>query len=251
MEVDRETEEEVSTKRTREEKKEENETVIFERRCLVSTEAFDNFSQEEDSESCGNSRRDLWDESFGLSGCVSVTWTGVFVVADVLVLSYSMVVMSDAVALDWNFVEPQSFSLSKKRSIVSVENHEDMSYEGKPSKAPPTFRRRMPPTQQQSPCSSIEATQWQTEMEDQGSVWNAPDSTVIAKMEQYPNDNDRMKLEIEELERLLGPEDSEVNLRHVLRNTSRRDGRIFEIFSSKEKSEHLVASNVRLDVSRG
>ena len=45
---------------------------------------------------------------------------------------------------------------------------------------------------------------------------------------------DCMKLEIEELELLLGPEDSEVNLRHTLRNASRRDGGILEIFSSKE-----------------
>ena len=31
-----------------------------------------------------------------------------------------------------------------------------------------------------------------------------------------------MKLEIEELELLLGPEDSEVNLRNILKNASRR-----------------------------
>ena len=63
--------------------------------------------------------------------------------------------------------------------------------------------------------------------------WNA-----IAKMEQYLNHSDCMKLEMEELELLLGPEDSEVNLRHMWRNASRRSGRIFEVFSSKEKSEH-------------
>ena len=33
-----------------------------------------------------------------------------------------------------------------------------------------------------------------------------------------------MKLEIDELELLLGPEDSEVNLRYILRNASRRAG---------------------------
>ena len=68
-------------------------------------------------------------------------------------------------------------------------------------------------------------------MEDQGSVWNAR----------------CMKLEIEELELLLGPEDSEVDLRHILRNVSRSGGRTFEIFNSKEKSEHLVAGKVRWD----
>ena len=115
-----------------------------------------------------------------------------------------------------------------------------MSHEGTPVEAPPTSRRRMmPPTPQQSSYSSIEAVPWQTEMEDQGSGWNACDRTVIAKMEQYLNDSDCMKLEIEELELLLGPEDSEVNLRHTLRNASRRDGRMLDIFSSKEKSEQL------------
>ena len=48
---------------------------------------------------------------------------------------------------DWEYVEPQSFSFSRKRSIVRVENQEDMSYEGTPVKAPPTSgRRMMPPT---------------------------------------------------------------------------------------------------------
>ena len=37
--------------------------------------------------------------------------------------------------------------------------------------------------------------------------------TVIAKMEQYLKESDNMKEEIEELELLLGPEDSEVDLR--------------------------------------
>ena len=42
-------------------------------------------------------------------------------------------------------------------------------------------------------------------------------------------------------------EDSEVNLRQILRNASRRGGRIFEIFNSKEKSEHSVECKVRWD----
>ena len=53
--------------------------------------------------------------------------------------------------------------------------------------------------------------------------------TVVANMEQYLSDNDCVKLEIEELELLLGPEDSEANLRYILRNANRRGGRIFEI----------------------
>ena len=49
------------------------------------------------------------------------------------------------------------------------------------------------------------------------------------------NESDCMKLYIEELEFLFGVEDSEVNLRPILRNAGRRGGRIFEICSSKKR----------------
>ena len=99
-----------------------------------------------------------------------------------------------------------------------------MSYEGTPVKATPTSRRRMMlATPQQSSRSSIEGMQWQTEMEVQRSSRNARERTVIARMEQHLDASDCMKLEIEELEELLlGPEDSEVNLRYILRNATRR-----------------------------
>ena len=112
MEVDRETKEDMGEKRKREEEKEVNEKVIVKRRCVipVSTEAFDIFSQVEDSESCGNSCGDLRDESCGLSD-----WTGVLVVTCVLVCPSSAVAeMCEGVSSDsdWEFVEPQSFSFS-------------------------------------------------------------------------------------------------------------------------------------------
>ena len=45
-----------------------------------------------------------------------------------------------------------------------------------------------------------------------------------------------------ELESLLGPEDSEVDLRQILRYARRKKGgRIFEIFSPKGQSERLSA----------
>ena len=64
----------------------------------------------------------------------------------------------------------------------------------------------MPPTPQQSSHSSTDERQWQAEMEVQGSSRFARERTVIAKMEQYLNES-------EEVELLLGPEDSKVNLR--------------------------------------
>ena len=71
---------------------------------------------------------------------------------------------------DWAVVGPQSFSFSRKRRAVCGKNQENMSDEGTPVKAPPASRRKiMPPTPQQCSPSSIEAMQWQTEVEDQES----------------------------------------------------------------------------------
>ena len=64
----------------------------------------------------------------------------------------------------------------------------------------------MPPTPKQSSHPSIEETQWQTEMEVQGSSWGARDRTVTARRENYLNKSDCLKLEIEEFELLMGPE---------------------------------------------
>ena len=67
---------------------------------------------------------------------------------------------------DWAFVEPQSFSFSKKRSIVGEDNRGEMSYEETPVKAPPNTRRRMmPPMPQQNSHSSTDERQWQAEIE--------------------------------------------------------------------------------------
>ena len=67
---------------------------------------------------------------------------------------------------------------------------------------------------------------------------------VVARMMKYLNKSDCLKLEIEELELLMGQEDSEVNVRKILTRVNRRGSRIFEIFSTKEKSEQFVASKV-------
>ena len=99
----------------------------------------------EDSESCGISWGDPWDESCGLPDCDSVTWTSLPVVNDVLVSSSSAVAeMNETVSSDsdWEFVEPQPISFSKKRWIVCAETEiqEEMSYEGTPVKALPSTK---------------------------------------------------------------------------------------------------------------
>ena len=57
-------------------------------------------------------------------------------------------------------------------------------------------------------------------------------------MENYLVKSDDMKLEIDELELLMDPEDSEVDLRYISTHAGRRGSRIFEIFSTEEISDH-------------
>ena len=47
--------------------------------------------------------------------------------------------MCEGVPLDseWDFVEPQSFSFSKKRNFDCLEEQEDMNFEGTLVKVPP------------------------------------------------------------------------------------------------------------------
>ena len=57
---------------------------------------------------------------------------------------------------DWEFVEPQSLSFSKKRAHGCTDTQEEMRYEGSPVITPPFSRRRMtPPTPLQNSYISI------------------------------------------------------------------------------------------------
>ena len=69
---------------------------------------------------------------------------------------------------DWEFLEPQSLSFSKKRSSVWEENQGEMGYEGSPVKLPPnTSRWVMPPTPLQISFSSVDESQWQADLEEE------------------------------------------------------------------------------------
>ena len=74
-----------------------------------------------------------------------------------------------------------------------------------------------------------------TSSNNDGSPWSAQERTAIARMEQYVNDY------------FLGPEYSDVDVRHMLRNATREGRNFFEVFSVKEKGENLVASKLRWD----
>ena len=141
----------------------------------------------------------MWDDLGGLSDGDLGDWVDVLVVlhvtdVHVFVSPPSSVVTEtcEGVSLDsdWEFVEPQSSSFSKKYSFVWAISQEEMRYE------PPASRRRMMPSApQQSSHSSIEDAQWQTEMEVQGNSWNDHARTVTARMEQYLITSDCLKLE--------------------------------------------------------
>ena len=108
-------------------------------------------------------------------------------VTDVLVSPSSVVIeMCDVSSMcsDREFVEPQSFSFSKKRAHCCTDTQEEMRYEGLPVKAHPLSRRRMtPPTPVQNSNTSFEREQGSYEEEGRG--WNARERTIIARTKQF------------------------------------------------------------------
>ena len=118
-----------------------------------------------------------------------------------------------------------------------------MGYEGSPVKAPPNTRRRiMPPTPQQISFSSTDESQWSADLEEQPSIWSTRERRVIAAMENYLDKSDEVKVEKKTLGLLVDQEDSKVCLRKIPAHARRRGSRMFEIFSTKEKADHSVAS---------
>ena len=121
-----------------------------------------------------------------------------------------------------------------------------MSYERSPVKAPSsTGRRMMPPTPQQISQSLTDESQWQADLKAQRSIWSTRERRVTTGMEGYLDKSDGIKVEIEVLELLMDPEDSEACLRYILTHARRRGSRIFDIFSTEETIDHLVASRDR------
>ena len=102
----------------------------------------------------------------------------------------------------------------------------------------------MPPTPLQSSHTSYEERQWQIEVEDQ--ILDARDRTVSARTKQYLEKGDGMKVEVEESQSLLCPEDSEADFRRIFEEGRNKQGHaIFETFSSEGPSEFLVVGRAR------
>ena len=124
---------------------------------------------------------------------------------------------------DWEFVEPQSFSFSKKRAHGCTDTQEEMRYEGSPVITPPFSRRRMtPPTPVQNSYISVMRDHGRHEEEGRG--WNARERTIIARTKQFLERSRSVKVQVEVLEALLGPEDVDVDLRRILKEARDEQG---------------------------
>ena len=79
--------------------------------------------------------------------------------------------------------------------------------------------------------------------------WTACDRAVVARMEHYLDRSESLKVEVEELEYcLLGPEESEVGIRHIAMNArSRKLRRLFHVFGVQGQGGLLVVIAVRWD----
>ena len=89
-----------------------------------------------------------------------------------------------------------------------------MNYEETLVKAPPYTKRRMrTPLPQQSSSSTME----------EGSPWSAQERTAIARMEQYVNNSDCIKVDTDEVEECsLGLEYSDVHVKHIFKKCDKR-----------------------------
>ena len=77
--------------------------------------------------------------------------------------------------------------------------------------------------------------------------WTACDRAVVARMEHYLDRSESLKVEVEELEYcLLGPEESEVGIRHIAMNArSKKLRRLFHVFGVQGQGGLLVVIAVR------
>ena len=122
-----------------------------------------------------------------------------------------------------------------------------MRYESTQVKAPPLSRRRMrPPTPLQILNSSFEEEQGRFVVEDQ--MWSAREITIIVRTKQYLEGRKSMKVEVEELEDLLGPDDIDVDSRRILDEARDEKGcAMFETFSTDGPSTFVMVSRSRRD----
>ena len=72
-------------------------------------------------------------------------------------------------------------------------------------------------------------------------MWSARDRTVIAKTKQYLEESKSLKEEIEQLEPLLGPDDTNVDFRRILEETKGRT-RLRDMGQAPKEADCTVAA---------
>ena len=102
----------------------------------------------------------------------------------------------------------------------------------------------MPPTPLQNSNDTFEGERELLGAE--GQMWSAKERTIIARTKQYLERSYSAKVQVEELENLLGPDDADVDFRRILKEARDEKGsEIFETFSTDGLSEIQVASRSR------
>ena len=77
--------------------------------------------------------------------------------------------------------------------------------------------------------------------------FGARDRTVIASTKQYLEESKSLKVEVEELESLVGPDDSDADFRRILEEAREKFGTIFDTFSTDGPRAFLLVSSTRWD----
>ena len=103
-----------------------------------------------------------------------------------------------------------------------------------------------PPTPLQNSYASFEGEQGSYEVQGRG--WSAKERTLMARTKQFLERSHSAKVQVGELEDLLGPEDVDVDFRRILKEARDERGRkVFETFSSDGLSDLLMAEWSRWD----
>ena len=104
---------------------------------------------------------------------------------------------------------------------------------------------RMRWDEQRNSSSSSSGRQWQAGVEERRVAWRLSERKVIGAVEDYLERGADIKVDVEALERSMEPEEVEVCLRYILKYSTGRGSNIFQLFDTKEKKDHFVASRMR------
>ena len=220
---------------------------ISERNGDNQKEAFEIFSHEGDLESFGDlSWVDLVEKREDLSDCETASCALVRVVPvviDVLVSPSSVVTeFCDGLSLgsDWEDVIPQSFSFFKKRALCCTSN-------ARRDEVRRLTRESAPDDEQKGDTAHTYAKFVHHLLSGAGKLRRGRqmmdcERTLIPRTKQLSEGSYSVKVEVEELEGLLGPEDVDVDFRRIMKEARDETGRkIFETFSSDNLRIFLVA----------